>query len=731
MNKILFVLIGIVFLPLALLVITPTLIDVDQYRPFLVKTANQYLNGHLSVGKLSLSLWGQIRIQINGIQLTDLNGKTILQVQDAYFHMPIKPILEGSPRLSLKLEKPELFFTKTNGGQINLFSVIKLKAKQKPEPIVLPAVIAQSELDIDILHASLNTQDEKNSLNTPIKDLSLHLKNISLNQNTDFDLHAQIDSYVGQSVKLNGPFSLTGELRPVIHDSEISGLHTKLDLNLSALEISVPQIFKKASGTPTRVQTSIEITDKTIVLKDTNLQLHNLIIQVDGNILNDPTHPFIHLQFSSNKVDFSSWQTIIPFFLKYDPQGYLSFDAKVDGPSNALNYESNFKISKLSLKIQRIKERLETNASIRIETDQIKNLKLAITAPDNHLEINGSLHSFNKPEISLRFSSSGLDLDRLLTDQAEQKDQTTGLKWLSSIGILKNSSAKITGQISSLKYSGIKIEKIKTKLSISDLLVNLEELKMNLLGGSIIGSASMNFSTLLPSYKMKFDIKKLDLRKEAKGKTDFLKNTFIGIFSTQITGEGSGADLTLHGKMHVSDASFTTIDIPKIAIEALNYGLEKTARTIPQASGNKLKPIPPQKTRYKSISGDFTIKDGKFASPRLTARAEPDFGLDLQGPTRIGLHDQALHAEWMITDTHNLTKAKDLSIKIDSLQIENIFSKKGEPVRVPVKLDCTLQTPCYSYPEAPVYLTGVALTNIAEAAKKVHKPPSKTKKQGK
>ena len=41
----------------------PLFINVDKYRPQIVEMANQKINGTLEVGKLSLSLWGQVRIE--------------------------------------------------------------------------------------------------------------------------------------------------------------------------------------------------------------------------------------------------------------------------------------------------------------------------------------------------------------------------------------------------------------------------------------------------------------------------------------------------------------------------------------------------------------------------------------------------------------------------------------------------------------------------------------------
>src|SRR5579885_915891 len=80
----------------------PLFVDVDKYRPQIVGKANEYINGKLEVGKLSLSLWGQIKVKIDGVNLYDPGGQKVFSVQDAYFHIPFTSVLGGAPELILK-----------------------------------------------------------------------------------------------------------------------------------------------------------------------------------------------------------------------------------------------------------------------------------------------------------------------------------------------------------------------------------------------------------------------------------------------------------------------------------------------------------------------------------------------------------------------------------------------------------------------------------------------------
>jgi uncharacterized protein involved in outer membrane biogenesis len=94
---------GVLFLLLIAAMMTiPMVVDVDKYRPQIVDTANGQLNGKLELGKLSLSLWGQVRVEVGGLKLADAAGHEVVSVNNAYFHIPFLSLLSGSPEVNFK-----------------------------------------------------------------------------------------------------------------------------------------------------------------------------------------------------------------------------------------------------------------------------------------------------------------------------------------------------------------------------------------------------------------------------------------------------------------------------------------------------------------------------------------------------------------------------------------------------------------------------------------------------
>src|SRR3954463_10405308 len=111
-KKILMAVGGLFALLVVAIIAIPFFVDVDKYRPQIVSKANEYLNGKLEIGKLSLSLWGQVKVRIDGLSLKDNSGQEVFGVKDAFFHIPFTSILGGAPDIILVAEKPTVLAIK-------------------------------------------------------------------------------------------------------------------------------------------------------------------------------------------------------------------------------------------------------------------------------------------------------------------------------------------------------------------------------------------------------------------------------------------------------------------------------------------------------------------------------------------------------------------------------------------------------------------------------------------
>src|SRR6185295_14314071 len=124
-KKILIAVSAFFALVIVAIIAIPFFVDVDKYRPQIVSKANEYLNGKLDIGKLSLSLWGQVKVRIDGLSLKDPAGQEVFGVKDAYFHIPFTSLLGGSPDLILVADKPVVLAIKDKRGKLNMMGLVK------------------------------------------------------------------------------------------------------------------------------------------------------------------------------------------------------------------------------------------------------------------------------------------------------------------------------------------------------------------------------------------------------------------------------------------------------------------------------------------------------------------------------------------------------------------------------------------------------------------------------
>jgi hypothetical protein len=178
----------------------------------------------------------------------------------------------------------------------------------------------------------------------------------------------------------------------------------------------------------------------------------------------------------------------------------------------------------------------------------------------------------------------------------------------------------------------------------------------------------------------------------------------------------------MKGNFKVVDASFKSMDIAKMANEAISGSLGKIADKVPVLKGKDLKVNPSADSKYEVISGSFTIQNGFLEAPDFFAKAAPKRGVDLKGYTRMGLLDESLEAKWELTDTQRVTGADRLNVDIAGKTIHNFLAKsEKDPVMLPVNVGCKWSAPCMNYAQVPEYLAGVAANRLSHVAQDVVK----------
>lgn len=809
LKKIFATIVGLFLIMVAAAVVLPLVVDVDKYRPLIVQKANENLNGELKLGKLSLSLWGQIRINIEELLLEDQKDKTVVAVKDAYFHLPFVSILSGAPEVVLRMKQPEINIVKDASGTYNVMKLVKelpadkSKAEegaaseetaQKEEPAAdsqameIPGIAARARLGVDFSNATVVYRDVAQNLTTKLDRLNFVVKNLSLSRPADILFWADLDTTMGKDLKVSGPFKLEAKAETELKDRKIDRIKLDAKLDLDDLRIVMPETFIKEKGTTANARAVLSVTPRDAVIENLEIKFLNAVVKSSG-VVRNLEKPVVEIKVSSNEIDLKPWGKLLPPAKDYDLSGSTSFNAEVKGPAESLVYSAKLEAKNVSAKGPYLKAKPRFDASVDIQTNKVRDLLLKMTAPKTELVIKGGVESFSSPDAKFTITSPGMNLDewvdfeamsaaseaqaKAAAAQAPQGQTTPGatspksvavpaeedldalLAPMKEIPVMKQLRAEARVKIDSLQAYGVLMTEMTGKLTFANLAAQLDRFGFKLWDGTVSATSSMDLKPKRPTYSYQASMENLDLQKAVSSQMKLLKNTVVGIADFSMKGTGSSfnpnmakVNLDATGAMRIEDATFKTIDVVKMAADALNKAIERLEDKYPALKNRRVKAKMDRKAEYEFISSGLTIKKGLFRAPDFFAKAKPNQGLDIKGDTKLGMLDYKVDANWLIIDTYDVLNAKSISGKIGGVQVDELLAEKGQPVKFPVTVGCTAFEPCYSYTEVPEFLAKVALGKASgaaqskateEARKKIEekakdlgiKPPPAVKKKAK
>lgn len=751
----------------------PFFINVDTYRPQIVQTVNDKINGKFELGKLTLTLWGQIKIQVDGFSLVDSQNRKVVSAKDVYFHVPWGSILSGAPLLTFKMTKPEVAVVKDKTGKMNVMTLMKPSTapEVKKDPSAgggtsLPGMATRARLGIEMRDALLSYQDAVTGLSTQVKDLNVIVKDLSLSRATEMEVWANLDTTMGTLV-VRGPARLTAKANPEFKDGVFQQATASLKADLNDIEVLMPPMFAKKKGIAANATSQLKISSQEARIETAEVKFHNAVVTASGGATNlgaEPASaqpsPVVQLTFKSNEIELKPWSELVPMLAEYNLSGTAALDGGADGPTDKLQYRANIAVKSMSAKAPHLKAEPKIDALIKIVTDQIENLTLTMKAPGNDLKVSGKLVSFTAPKADFQVTSTGMDLDQLIdfpkpekkgageggggaakgAPKGKESDLDEAVAPLRANKMAAATRANIVFNLAMLKAYGVKISDMNGQMSFRDLGFYIDRFRMGLWAGTVSATAGILLKPKVPTYRFTADVASLDIKQAVTSQFELLKNTLLGIanFKMEATGasfnpEPAKSNLNAKGTMKVVNATFATIDVGRMATEAINRSIENISAKIPALKGQNVKAPASTESKYDLVTSDFSINGGMFSAPNFFAKAEANRGIDVKGITQVGIKDYSLKANWELVDTYNLTKARDVAVIQSGVRIERVLAEGDKPVSFPVIIGGTVQNPVPNYASVPEALTRVALANASRAvegkakaeAKKVAEEQSK------
>ena len=770
MKKAMKILGGIATGILVLILTIPFFVNVDRFRPEILKAVNEKINGELELGKLSLSLWGRVHVGVDGVKVKDSNRAQILAVKDAAFDMPYLSVLSGSPLITFVVKDPEITVVKDKSGKMNVMSLMKAQSAAVPAAgvgaqsspaaaspqVQLPALVLNAHFGMSIVNAKLVYQDAALALTNTVDRLNVRVKDFSLTRKTDVEVWADLKTKMGSDLKVEGPLKYSMALTPEISGGEFKSASIEGVFSADDLFIEKGSLFVKNKGVPAHLNFKASLDQSELKLNDARVAFHNAEVQVSGAVHKDLG---AGIRFESKPVDLKSWSDLIPMLKEYELEGKLGLKGEVKGKPEAIQYAASVSMDQVSAKGPHLKAKPVFTGSISVVTDKIEKFSVTLKGPGNELSFEGKMISFAKPDLSFSIQSSGMDLDQWIdfpkpvpaSAKSDSAANTTekGAKENSEKSSAKTSADDYdalldpvrtneiaramtvdgTVSIAFIKAKGVRMDHLSARMQMKNLVTSVSGIKMQMYGGSLSGSFGCDLKPKEPQYTMSFTAGGIDMQKAVESQFQGFKNTLTGKLSASVQGGGASFNpdtakkrLQMKGDFKLIEGAFRTLDIAKMAGDAINGSLGKIAEKVPVLKGKNLKVNSNADSRYEVISSNFTLRDGMLDAPNFVAKAAPKHGIDLKGATKMGLLDESLDAKWELTDTYRLTGAEKLSVDIAGKTISNFLAKsEKDPVTLPISVGCKWSAPCTHYDQVAEYLAGVAASRLSHVAQDVVK----------
>lgn len=738
--------------------VLPLVVDVDKYRPQITQIANEEINGSLELGRLKFSLWNGIRVQVEGLSLADAKGRKILAARDAHVGVSLLSLLALAPQATLTLLRPEILIIKDTAG-INALNLAKATPPGSGVPTAessaappastpsgssaLPAIAVRARLGLDIREAKVSYVDRTTDSTHTVEALNVRARDLSLSRPMHLEMQANLDSRTPAS-EVTGPFVLRLDAKPDFSGGIFQSADVTTVVDLDKLVLRFGTLFHKGSDIPLNLQTQFKVSRDSAMVKNFRAVFHNAELTAQGGVEELDRAGRIALSIEAKPIDLAPWSKIVPMLKDYALTGNAGFSAKAAGTLAAPTYEAQAKIAKMRAKAPHLKAPAEMDAELRVVTDRVEKFDAAFKAPGTDLRLSGSVQSFAKPNAQFRLASTGMDLDQLVDfpekpaspaaaaapSPAGKRESGAGPKSdydklldpLRESKILQAAQGAFDVDIRFIQARKARLEPVQGRFTLKQGTAALERFAVGLFDGSATAAGSVALLPKQPKYQFAFSVKGLNLKKAVASQYALFKNTLVGIAAFDIKGQGASFNpetakkqLAASGGFVVTQAQFSTLDVGKMALDAINGALSKVKGQFPGIGSQGVK-TDAVETLYEKISSSFQINGGVFSMSDFTATAVKDRGFDVAGSTQIDLKDYGLKADWQLVDTYDLTGARRLAVEVNGVRVEPLLAEPGKPVRFPISVAGTLFAPAPNYTSVAESLTKVALANSARAA---------------
>lgn len=658
---------------------------IDKNKGYLLSKVEESLGRDVSVEKFEVSPW-DMGVKLMNFSVSDdhtFSQEPFIQAQYLQVNLRLLPLLRKELSIDeLILREPVIRVVRNENGEFNFESmgasedskkVEEEKREDKKEDKGLPLYV--SLLDID--GGEVYYIDREASTEFQVRRLDLTVENISRDQPVSVDLNAAlaadkqnvgIEGQVGplgsapdfNKLPIEGKVEINqlniDKLRdslplikehlpedlnvkgPLSLSANVEGTSENLALSESTLEATAGEInfgdqFHKPSGVPLILSTGARITKNAINLKDTNINLATLKLNLDGEIGLGET-PSLNLAVNSNQAELSVLEKTLTALKDYDLSGSFKVNAKIRGETGGgkvPNLNGILAIADAEAVVPKVTKPIrDLDAKVNFTGQAARLEETSFMLGDSKFNLSAQVEKFSPIAFTYNLSSPELKLSDL--KPPESADENPGvLRQVKSRGSVskENGSLSYNGTFSSTQgvISDIQFTGLQSALTLADEVLTVENLKLQALNGSLKAGGKYNLNEPSPftlsSQVQNIDIKKLLQSMDSKGSENIQGQANITL---NLSGRGKDWEeikpaLQGEGQAEIVNGAVLDINIAEEVLSGVTGIPGLTQFVSPRIRDKYPEIFATQNTNFDEFYLPFTLSNGKMQTDNLRISA--------------------------------------------------------------------------------------------------------------
>ena len=640
MKRALVGIVVVVGIALAAVLALPLIYDVDKkLRPEIEKLAQQKLNGSLQLGSMKLSMWGNLKVSVAGVKLSQAEN-TVLSTDQASLSISYISLLGGELKAQLILEQPKISVQKQKDGSFNLMQLVKAESASNTAPDTPESeagsaadlsVLERLDFDLIIREAELTYLDVGNKSEMKVTGLDLELENLGVDREIELESKAKIEFRPNKDLSLLGDLLLDGKTRLRWTKTGFQGLSLDLDLDLKDLDIQAFDLLTKGPGIPLEMETKLQLYPDRLEIEKIKLEVNDFELTTSGSLVSFSPLKF-DLRTQSNRLELNNWQKILRPVGQFSLQGKLDLDLRVSGSLEALEYKGSLNLSEGGMLMAGLKNPLRNiRAEMLLQNQKLELKQLAVESGASRVDIKGVLRDFSAPNLRLLVTSKSMKTSDWLAPMTEQEKQQKiaqakgnqpglsqeeirqmlmgPIEQLKQIPLLRKAQMQAQLKIDRIEHEAIRADNFVSKLSYQNLAFELEEASMDLFAGKAVMTSRVDIQPKLPKYSMRIKAAGLDVVDASQAFVPAMKGSLTGKLDANFKLSGQGIErqdleehLMANGDFQLIEGSWSGMQAMKLLGEKLAKvpGVKDKAANIKM--GNE----------FSKFFGEFGLAKGIF-----------------------------------------------------------------------------------------------------------------------